>query len=198
MGSIGNICGFGWGGAEFFAETFGVGFGLGAELEGIVTGVEVIGALLGAVLLQGFELEGKPAEGCEAAVIFIGIRGSEFGGLGREEELGQFGGRSLEADFGNVGGVVAAEEFDEVVLMQLDLEGVFLGEAPFAVAAAGFPVGNVAGGNAYAESVEGSYDLVVGDVVEEHAIDEIAMGLRESGDLAIAGTANLVTNGYHR
>ena len=49
----------------------------------------------------------------------------------------------MQADFGEFGGVVTAEEIDEVVLVEAEVSGVFLGEAPFAVAAPILPIGDV-------------------------------------------------------
>ena len=61
-----------------------------------------------------------------------------------------------------------------------------LGEAPFAVAAAGFPVGDVLLGDANAEFVEGVYNPVLGDVERDHAIDDVADGFGEASNLAVA------------
>lgn len=61
--------------------------------------------------------------------------------------------------------------------------------APFLVAAAGFPIGDVALGDGVAEVVERGDDVFVGDAVIEHVIDEVALEFGEAGDDAVAAAA---------
>ena len=70
--------------------------------------------------------------------------------------------------------------------MKAKLGGVLLGEAPFAVAAAGFPVGDVLLGDVDTEFVEGLDNPVLRDVKRDHAIDDIADLFWEACDLAVA------------
>jgi hypothetical protein len=110
-------------------------------------------------------------------------------GFGFEEELGEFGGSELEADFGELAGVVFAEVFEEIVLEEASFEGAILSDAPVAIAAACFPVGDVAFGEFELEFIECVDDLGVGDVIAEHAVDHVADGIGEAGDFAFARAA---------
>ena len=77
--------------------------------------------------------------------------------------------------------------FEEIVLEEAGFEGAILRDAPVAIAAACFPVGNVAFGDFELEFVECVSDLGVRDVVAEHAVDHVADGVGEAGDFAVAG-----------
>ena len=79
-----------------------------------------------------------------------------------------------------------AEVFGEVVLEEAGFEGAVLFGAPVVVAAASFPVGDVALGDADAEFVEGANDFGMGDVVAEHAVDHVAFEVGKTGDFAVA------------
>ena len=97
-------------------------------------------------------------------------------------------GRSeLQADFGKLAGLVFAQAFGEVVLKEPDFEGAVLCGAPFPVAATSFPVGDVAFGDSDAVFFESADDLGVRDVIAEHTVDHVELGVREAGDFAVAG-----------
>ncbi len=90
---------------------------------------------------------------------------------------------------------MAAEEVGEVILEGAEFEGVGLGGAPFFVAAAGFPIGDVALGNMEAALREGMHDALLGEVGGEHAVDQFALGLGEVGDFAVAGFPEVLLMG---
>jgi len=92
-------------------------------------------------------LAGEPAENADGAGEFFGFAGELFASFGSEEELGELSGGELKADFGELAGVVFAEVFEEVVLKQASFEGAVLFDAPVAIAATSFPVGDVAFGD---------------------------------------------------
>jgi hypothetical protein len=54
-----------------------------------------------------------------------------------KEDLREAGSGGLEADFGEFRGIVAAEEIEQVILVETVLEDVLLFEPPFEVAAGG-------------------------------------------------------------
>ena len=58
---------------------------------------------------------------------------------------------------------------------------------PFPVAAARFPVGNVANGYADAVFFESAADVIVGNVIAEQAIDQIALEVGQTGNFAVPG-----------
>ena len=93
----------------------------------------------------------------------------------------------MQADFGQFAGVVAAERVHEVILMEMQLDGEVLGETPFAIAAVGLPIGDVALSDFDADLLEGLDDMFLGNVVKEHAIDDVANGFGEARDFAVAG-----------
>lgn len=177
-----------WALADFGSVCLGNPFeravGFVADAIGIVVGAEGFGGVI-AGSLEGFELGGDAIEHGDAAFVFLWIGGEELLGFGREKEPGELCGGDLKADFGEFGGVVAAEKIKEAVLVKAELKGVFLCEAPFAVAAVGFPVGDVALGDANAEFVEGGDDSFLRDILKEHAINDVADGLWEAGNLAV-------------
>ena len=107
-------------------------------------------------------------------------------GLGREEELGELSGGCLKAQFGEFTGIVAAEEIEEVVLVNVKLDAVFLGEAPFAITAAGFPIRDVALRDVDPDLLECSGDVFLRNMIEKHPVDGVAHGLWEARDLAVA------------
>ena len=186
VGNVGFVDGF----ADFFgavnvAYVFECLVGFVFEAFGVVFGAEFFGGLV-ALFLEDVNLAGKPAENADGASEFLGFVGELFAGFGFEEELGELGGSELETDFGELAGVVFAEVFEEVVLEEASFEGAILCDAPVAIAAAGFPVGDVAFGDFELEFVERVGDLGVRDVVAEHAVDHVAEGVGEAGDFAVA------------
>jgi hypothetical protein len=188
VGNVGFVDGF----ANFFgavnvAYVFECLVGFVFEAFGVVFGAEFFGGLV-AVFLEDVNLSGKPAEDADGASEFFGFVGELLAGFGFEEELGELGGSELEADFGELAGVVFAEVFEEIVLQETGFECTILCDAPVAIAAAGFPVGDVAFGEFELEFVECVDDLRVRDVVAEHAVDHVAEGVGEAGDFAVAST----------
>ena len=150
-------------------------------------GAEFFGGLV-AVFLEDVNLACEAAKDADGASEFFGSGIELLAGFGFEEELGEFGGSELEADFGELAGVVFAEVFEEIVLEEASFEGAILRDAPVAIAAAGFPVGDVAFGEFELEFIECVDDLGVGDVIAEHAVDHVADGVGEAGDFAVART----------
>ncbi len=76
-----------------------------------------------------------------------------------EEDLGDAGGGGLETDFGQLGRIVAAEEIQEVILIQAIVEHGFLFETPFKIAAGG-PIGDITLYNGEPGVVEGGNDVL--------------------------------------
>lgn len=76
---------------------------------------------------------------------------------------------------------------EKVVLEEAGFESAILSDAPVTIAAACFPIGDVAFGDCELEFVEGSYDLGMRDVVAEHAVDHVASFEGEACDFAVAG-----------
>ncbi len=105
--------------------------------------------------------------------------------LAAENGLGKAGGGELKADFGELGRVVV-EEVDEGILVKAGLDEECLVEAPLAVAAAGGPIGDIAGSNFEAALGKGVGDFVVGDGVSEHAADHVALNFGQASDSAVA------------
>jgi len=140
-----------------------------------------------AVSLERVDLTGDPAERGDRFAVFFGSGSELLAGFGLEKEFRQVGGGELKADLGELAGVVLAEELDKVILEQTVLESALLLEAPFFETAAGFPVGDVAGGDGNPDFGEGADDLFWGNVVLEHAVDHVALELGKAGDSAIAG-----------
>ena len=102
-----------------------------------------------------------------------------------EEDLGDAGSGGLKTDFGQFGRIVAAEEIEEVILIEAIIENGFLFETPFEVAAGG-PIGNVAFDELEAGLVEGGDNIFVGNTVPKHAIDHVALDFGKGGHAAIA------------
>lgn len=107
-------------------------------------------------------------------------------GVGFEEEFRELSGGELKADFGKLSGFVSAKVVGKIILTDAFLEGAFVFDAPFFVAAAGFPVGDVSRGNADTVFIESSDDLRIGNVILEHEVDHVAKGLGEASDFAVA------------
>ena len=147
---------------------------------------EFFGGLV-AVFLEGVNLTSEPAEDADGAGELFGFGGKLFASFGFEEESGELGGNELKADFGELAGVVGAEVRKEVFLEETGFEGAILFGAPVAIAAASFPVGDVAFGDSEVEFFKCLDDLGVGDVVAEHAVDHVADGIGEASDFAVAG-----------
>lgn len=92
----------------------------------------------------------------------------------------------MEADFGELGGVGGAEMLDEIVLEKTSFESAVLLGAPIAIAATGFPVGNVARSGCDTVFGESIGYFRMRNVVAKHAIDHVANGVGEAGDFAVA------------
>ena len=107
--------------------------------------------------------------------------------FGLEEELREVRGGELQADFREVGSAILPEVLGQIILEKVVLEGAILFRAPIPETAAGFPIGDIAFGNVNAVLVERATDCGVGDGVAEHAVDHVALKVREAGDFAIAG-----------
>jgi len=78
--------------------------------------------------------------------------------------MSELGGGDLETDFGKLAGVVFAEIIHEVILQAGEIELTLLFDAPFRVAATGFPIRDVAFGDVDIEFVQGSDNFGIGDV----------------------------------
>ena len=183
---VGFVDGF----AEFFgavnvAHVFEGFIGLAFDAFGIVFGAEFFGGLV-AVFLEDVNLASQAAEDADGASEFFGFGSELFTSFRLEEELRKLGGSELKADFGKLAGVVFAEVFEEIVLEEAGFERAILFDAPVAVAAAGFPVGDVAFGDFELEFIKRGNDLGVRDVVAEHPVDHVADGVGKTGDFAIA------------
>ena len=157
------------------------------DADGIVGAAE--GALgVVALLLERAQFAVEAAEEADHSLIGFEIWFDVGGGRGfLKEDLRKAGGGGLEADFGKFGGVVAAEVINEVVLIQTVLEDEVLFEEPIFVTTCG-PVRYVALQDGEAEVVEGGDDVLVGNAVAEHAIDQVAGVLRQAGDAAAAAS----------
>ena len=92
----------------------------------------------------------------------------------------------MKADFGKLAGVGFAEVRQDVVLGQAIGEGAVLFGGPFFISAARFPIGNVAFGYRVSVFFESTDDFLVGNVVAQHAIDQVAFEEGEAGDFAVA------------
>ena len=177
--------------AEFFgavnvAGDFEVFFNFAFEAFRVVFMAKFAGGIV-AIFLKPIELAIETAKGVNGERKFFGVGGQLFASVWLEEELGELGGGELNADFGELGGVIGAEMFDEVVLEEAGFDGAILRDAPVAIAAAGFPVRNVALGGCDTVFGERVGDFGMGDVVTEHAIDHVADGVGKASDFASAG-----------
>jgi hypothetical protein len=101
-----------------------------------------------ALFLGGGNLAIEPAKEVDepGIVVEVSFRVVALGEF-LEQDLGKPSGGGLETDFGQFRGVAAAEEIEEMILLDTVLKGLFLGQGPFEVAAGG-PIGNVALGDA--------------------------------------------------
>ena len=70
----------------------------------------------------------------------------------------------------------------------------FLVQEPVLVAAL-VPVGDVARGDGVAELCQGGDDLLVGDAIFKHVVDEVTLGFGEGSDFAVA-TPGRVRSGF--
>jgi hypothetical protein len=172
-------------GAEDVASGFESFVGLAFDAFGIVFVTEFAGGVV-AIFLEELEVAGDAAEIGNGAGEFFGIGGELLLGLGIEEEFAELGGSELETDFREMGGVGGAEVIGEVILAEAFGDDAFLFETPFVVAAASFPVGDVAFGDADAVFTESFDNVLMGNVVLKHEIDHVAKGLGEAGDFAVA------------
>jgi len=133
------------------------------------------------------ELASEPAENVNGGRKFFGLGSELFADVWLKEELGELGSGELKADFRELGGVGGAEMFDEIVLVETSFKRAILFNAPFAIAAAGFPVRDVAFGDYDGVFIESADDSGVGNVIAEHAIDHVADGMGKASDFAVAG-----------
>jgi len=139
------------------------------------------------VFLDSGDLAIEPAKevnepGITVEVSFRVVSTGEF----LEKNLGEPGGGGLEANFGQFRSVVTAEEIEQMILLETVLNGLFLGQRPFEVAAGG-PIGNIAfGDTGEAVFLESGDNVFVGDGIPDHAIDHIALEARKAGDAAVA------------
>jgi hypothetical protein len=101
-----------------------------------------------------------------------------------EEDLRETGGGGLKTHLGQLGCVVAAQEVQQMILVETMIENGFLFKAPFEVTAGG-PIGDVALDEREAALVKGGDDISVRDAVPEHAIDHVALGFWEGSDAAM-------------
>jgi hypothetical protein len=153
---------------------------------GVVVVTEVAGGIV-AVFLEEVNVTGDAAKIGECAGVFFGIGGELLLGLGVEKEFAKLCGGELEADFREVGGIGRAEIIGEVILAEAFGENAFLFETPFVVAAASFPVGDVALGDANVVFLEGFEDILMGNVILKHEVDHVAKRFGKAGDFAVAG-----------
>lgn len=172
-------------GAVNVAGDFEAFFDFVFEAFGIVFIAKFAGGIV-AIFLEPVELAIETAESVDGGREFFWVSSELFRGVLLQEELRELGGGELKADFGELGGVGGAEVFDKVVLEKAGFKSMVLLGAPVAITATGFPVGDVALCHGDAVFVERADDFGVGDVVAEHAIDQVANGMRKAGDFAVA------------
>jgi len=184
---VGFVVGVG----EFFgAENVASGFesfvGFAFDAFGIVFVTEFAGGVV-AVFLKEMKVAGDAAKIGKCAREFFRIRGELLFGIGIEQELAELCGGELETDFGEMGSVGGTEVIGEVILAKTFGDDAFLFETPIVVAAASFPIGDVAECDADAVFLDGIGDVYVGYVVLEHEVDHVAKRFAEAGDFAVAG-----------
>lgn len=139
-----------------------------------------------AVFLQHMEVTGEAAEIGNGAVEFFGVGGELLLDFRLEKEFGKLSSGKLKTDFGNLSGFVSAKVISQIILAEAFLESAFVFKAPFNVAAARFPVGDISRSNTDAVFVEGSNNFGMWNVVLEHEVDHVAQGLCEASDFAVA------------
>ena len=186
VGDVGFVIGVG----EFFgavdvARGFESFVGFAFDAFGIMFVAEFASGIV-AVFLEEMEVASDSAEIRDGAGEFFGVGGELLLGLGIEKEFAELGGGELETDFGEMGGVGGAEVIGEVILAEARGDDAFLFEPPIVVAAAGFPVGDVADCDANTMLCEGVGDIYVGNVVLKHEVDHVAKGFGEASDFAVA------------
>jgi hypothetical protein len=186
VGNVRFVVGF----AEFFGaenvpSLFELFFGFAFDAFRIVFVTEFAGGVV-AVLLEEMKVTGDAAQVRDGAGEFFRIGGELLFGVGFEKEFAELGSSELEADFGEMGGVGGAEVIGEVILAETFGDDAFLLESPVVVAAASFPVGDVADGDADAVFFDGIGDVRVGNVVLEHEVDHVADWFGKAGDFAVA------------
>lgn len=158
---------------------------LAFEEFGVVLSAQGFGGVI-AAFLEGLDFAGEAALEFDELGVFDRV-GDEFAHeVGANKDSGKGGGGGLEADLWEFGGVMAAEEFGEVILEGAEFESMGLGGAPFLIAAASFPVGDITPGDAETAVVHGVDDFAVGDVVGEHAADHVAFEFGKVRDFAVA------------
>jgi hypothetical protein len=171
-------------GAVSVAGAFEIFFDFAFEAFRIVFGAKFTGGIV-AIFLEAVELAREPAENVDGGRKFFGVDCELFADVRLKKELGELGGDELKADFGELRSVGRAEMFQEIVLEESSLNGPVLFGAPIAIAAAGFPVRNVAWSGCDTVFGEGIGYFRMRDVVAKHAIDHVADGIGKAGDFAV-------------
>ena len=154
----------------------------------IIAASEGLGSVV-AIFLKGLDFTREAALELDEIGVFLRVVNELAHEVGAEEDGGEGSGGGLKADLRQFGGIVATEELGEIVLESALFESALLGDGPFVVTAASFPVGDIALGEAKAAFVESHNDSAMGQIVGEHAVDQVTFELREVGDLAVAGLA---------
>src|SRR5436190_17195719 len=139
-----------------------------------------------AVFLQSADVSGEAAEHVHNLGIVLGVGSELLDGGGIQQHGGELGGGDLKAYLGDLGGVVLAEVIGEIILQVGELKLALLFGAPFLIAAASFPIGDVAFSDRNSFLVESSNDFGMGKVIVEHAVDQVALQFRETGDFTVA------------
>ena len=145
-----------------------------------------------AGFLEGLDFAGEAALDFDELGVFL-RGGEQFGDeVWPEQNSGEVGSGGLKADFREFAGVMATEELGEVVLEDAEFQGAVLGGAPFLIAAAGFPVGDVTLSDAETRILRGPATIVLwGRLLAEHAIDQFAFGLGRWAILPLRGRLKL-------
>ena len=167
----------------------------GANAVWIGVAAELAAGLITLVLGRG-NLAVEPAEEVNELGVVVDM-GFRVIGAGEflEQNLREAGGSGLEAYLRQFGGVVAAKKIEEVILFEAIFQGLLLGEGPFEIAA-GSPIGNIALGDAGEAGIfEGGDDISEGNGIPDHAIDHVALKVRETGN---AGRCAVLCAGCRR
>ena len=181
-------------GAVSVAGDFEVFFDFAFQSFGIVFVAKFAGGIV-PIFLEPVELAIETAESVYGGRKFFGVSSELFGSVLLQEELRELGGGELNADFRDLGGVGGAEMFDEVVLEEASFDRTVLLVAPIAIAAPRLPVRNVALRSCDTVFGEGIGDFGMGNVVAEHAVDQVANGMGKPGDFAVAGPSDWLMGG---